>query len=65
MKRMGDRIIIESIDELCEKKIVRIFEFLDGKWMKRSYPSKKYLKKISGYLDIEDLKKYERIFGRK
>jgi type IV secretory pathway ATPase VirB11/archaellum biosynthesis ATPase len=63
LKRIKDRIVIDSIDEITARGLNRLFEYSAGSWNKLGRPSERYLKKISCCLDNDDMETYERIFG--
>ena len=64
LKRIRERIVVDSIDEICSTGLNRLFKYSNDTWIKHNSPSEKYFKKVSNYFDEIDLKTYERIFGK-
>ena len=63
LRRLNDRIVIDSIDEIISGGINRIFEYTGSDWIKKGKPTDRYKNKLFTYLDDMDMEKYQTLFG--
>ena len=62
LKRIKEKIVVESIDELTPSGLCRLFSYENDDWKIRGIPSERYRRKLLSYLSEKDIEIYEEIF---